>query len=404
MIILDTNILTKSDIGSATTDLVKTIRASEVERVAVPWVVLEELTAHRAVPYREKYEAAAAALDNLREGTPWPVLVVLPGMDLQRFQDEWRRKWLDVVEVIPTSEAAFKEAVIREVNLLPPCKPVVVSASGDTQKIGGRDAAIWLTAVEYAREHPGETVYFVSRNTKDFGDGSAYPYPMSEDLAGIGDRFVLLTSWHDVVEKFAERTDVVDEEAVRSILSSEESLRAIAKEAVRLMAVPRGLVGPDFEASMGFFAEGEDTLVDTEVVRVLGWAERPAATFESVSGLHAYRIGEHVWCTATVRWVLSGPALARDSLRVLGVGCVWETRVLVSTTNAHARLTVLRGQGTHALSGGQVSVLSADLAVHAGFINLHPNWMEHRGLSRLEGRIANWAAWTTAHSPQPPSP
>lgn len=138
MIILDANILTKSGIDSATTDLVKIIRTSGVERVVVPWVVLEELTAHRAVPCRRKYEAAGAALRSLKDGTPWPIRVTLPRMDLQRFQDEWR----DVVDVVPTSEAALKQALMQEANLLPLCKRVAINEGGDTAKIGGWDAAI----------------------------------------------------------------------------------------------------------------------------------------------------------------------------------------------------------------------------------------------------------------------
>ncbi|MBK3627001.1 DUF4935 domain-containing protein [Streptomyces sp. MBT49] len=391
LIILDTNILTKSGIDSATTDLVKIIRASEVERVAVPWMVLEELTAHRAVPYRQKYEAAEAALRGLKDGTPWPIRVTLPRMDLQRFQDEWRQKWLDVVDVVPTSEAALKQALIREANLLPPCKQVTINAGGDTGKMGGRDAAIWLTAVEYAREHPDETVYFVSKNTKDFGDGAAFPYPMNEDLTGIEDRFVLLTTWYEVVEKFAQRTDDVDEDAVRSILSSWESLSVIEEEAVRLMLVPPDLVGPDFEATMGLFVQGEGTLVDTDTVRVLGWAVPPFVTFDQATDLTAYRIGDHVWCTATVRWVLAAPALVRESLQIQGVACVWETRVLVSTTNAVAKLTVLRSQGTRALSAGQSSALSRELADYVSMISHERRWMNLRHefagrltLSRME--------------------
>jgi hypothetical protein len=191
-------------------------------------------------------------------------------MDLQRFQDQWRQKWLDVVDVIPTSQHALRQALIREANLLPPCKQVTINAGGDTQKIGGRDAAIWLTAVEYAREHPDETVYFVSKNTNDFSDGATYPYPMSEDLEGVEDRFVLLTTWYDVVEKFAQRTDDVGEDAMRSILSNPESLSVIEDEAIRRMLVAPGLAGPEFEGTMGFFAEGESTLVGTENVRALG--------------------------------------------------------------------------------------------------------------------------------------
>ncbi|GAA3918493.1 hypothetical protein GCM10023084_81300 [Streptomyces lacrimifluminis] len=386
MIILDTNILTKSGIDSATTDLVKIIRTSGVERVAVPWVVLEELTAHRAVPYRRKYEAAEAALRSLTEGTPWPIRVPLPQMDLQRFQDEWREKWLDVVDVVPTSEAALRQALMREANLLPPCKQVTINEGGDTVKIGGRDAAIWLTAVEYAREHPDETVYFVSKNTKDFGDGVAFPYPMNEDLAGIEDRFVLLTTWYDVVEKFAQRTDDADEATVRSVLQAPESLSAIEAEAIRLMLVPPGLEGPGFEGTMGFFIEGEGTLFGTDTVRVLGWAVPPVVAFDQATDLTAYRIGDHVWCTATVRWVLSGPALLRETLRIKGVGCVWETRVLVSTTNVDARLTVLRGQGTRALPAERFSVLSSDLADYTNLISHERRWMEVQRL-QLSGRL-----------------
>ncbi|GGY77679.1 PIN domain-containing protein (plasmid) [Streptomyces anulatus] len=405
LIILDTNILTKSDIASATTDLVKIIRASGVDRVAVPWVVLEELTAHRAVPYREKYEAAEAALSSLSEGTPWPIHVTLPQMDLQRFQEEWRRKWLDVVDIVPTSEAALKQALIREANLLPPCKQVTATAGGDTEKVGGRDAAIWLTAIEYARDHPDEKVYFVSKNTKDFGKGTVYPYPMNEDVADFGDRFVLLTSWYDVVKKFAQRADDLDEDAVRSILSGAESINAIETEASRLMLLTPELVGPDFEATMGIFVEGEGTLLGAEPVRVVGWASLPYVDFDQATDLTAYHIGEHVWCTATVRWILSGPALVRDSLRVQGVACVWETRVLLSTTNSDVQLTVLRGQRTSALSSGQLPALSPEVAGYASLVSRERRWMELQRRefsgrltqSRLEKLIADARA-----SPQEP--
>lgn len=54
-------------------------------------------------------------------------------------------------------------------------------------------------------------------NTRDFGDGTSFPFPMNEDLEGIEDRFVLLTSLSEVVQQFAEATEV-DDEAVSSAL------------------------------------------------------------------------------------------------------------------------------------------------------------------------------------------
>ncbi|MFJ4808191.1 PIN domain-containing protein [Streptomyces longwoodensis] len=351
MIILDTNILTKSDVQSAITDLVRTIQASGVERVAVPWVVLEELTAHRAVPYRQKYEKADAALRNLKEGTPWEIHATLPQMELQRFQDEWRKKWLDVVEVIPTSEAALRQALIREANLLPPCKKVTINEGGDTEKVGGRDAAIWLTAVEYTREHPDETVYFVSKNTQDFGKGDIYPYPMNEDLKGIEDRFVLLTNWYDVFEKFTSKAEA-DEARVRQILAARETTELIAEEAQRAFSVLVPLSAGHFDctpaADLDMSAETQPDFLSPTVAE--GWLVTPTAVFDSVKDVRAYSIGEHVWCTGWARWLLGGPALIPALEGGISVGCAWETRVLISTTNNEARPTLLRTRRPEAIT------------------------------------------------------
>lgn len=352
MIILDTNILRSFKLDSVSSDLLKTIRAAGVEAVCVPWVVLEELTSHRAVRYREKYEAAAQAMKSFKQATPWLVTPDrIEQLELERFQQHWRQQYLAVVDVIPTSEKALREATFREMNVLPPCKAIAISEH-ETVKTGGRDAAIWLTAVEYARSHPGERVYFVSKNTKDFGDGTSYSPPMDEDLEGIRDRFVHLTSLDEVVKLFTEPAEV-NEEQVRGILSGRESLKAISSEAVRYMP-PEIWSRRRFNGSMAFLAEdlrtGEFETVTTEPVQMVGWADTPTVAFSDVGELSAYRIGDHVWCSATVRWILSGPAILDGTHRVEAVGCVWETRVLASTTNADSRLTILRSQATRALS------------------------------------------------------
>ena len=129
---------------------------------------------------------------------------------------------------------------------------------------------------------------------------------------------------------------------------------------------------------MGFFVEDEGTLVTTEAVRALGWVEAPTAVLDHVSELKAYRIGEHVWCIATVRWVLGGPALLHDSLQVKGVGCTWETRVLVSPSSADAQLTVLRGQDTQVLNTDPLDTLTPELAARVGFLAQKPRWARIR--------------------------
>ncbi|MEU2264947.1 PIN domain-containing protein [Streptomyces olindensis] len=369
MIILDTNILRSFKLDSVSSDLLRTIRTTGIESVGVPWVVLEELASHRAVPYQEKHEAAAQAVENFRKATPWQVAALLPPLDLEHFHEHWREQYLEIVDEIPTSEYALREATFREANVVPPCKAVVINERGEKVKTGGRDAAIWLTAVEYARAHPDEKVYFVSKNTKDFGDGTTYPPRMAADLEGLGDRFVHLTSLGEVLQRFTEPAEV-DEEAVRAILSNAESLNAVSSEAARLMSMPQGNVwfaeGPTFEAAMAFLSEdlgnGEFETVTTEPVRMLGWAEAPTVAFQSMGELSAYRIGDHVWCAATVRWVLTGPAFLTGSYGVEVVGCGWETRVLASTANSDSRLTILRSQTPRALSTSEFGAFAPPAA------------------------------------------
>ncbi|MGW3728328.1 PIN domain-containing protein [Streptomyces sp. NPDC000851] len=79
--------------------------------------------------------------------------------------------------MIETSESALREA-----NGVAPCK---VNDGGKQTKTGFRDTAIWMSAIEYARINPEETVYFVSSNTRDFGDGTAYPDPMDQDVKTV---------------------------------------------------------------------------------------------------------------------------------------------------------------------------------------------------------------------------
>ncbi|MFI6494681.1 PIN domain-containing protein [Streptomyces sp. NPDC050564] len=146
-----------------------------------------------------------------------------------------------MVDETPTSKTALREAAYREAKVLPPCKAIVINERGDEVKTGGRDAAIWLPAVQYAREHPEKKVYFVSQNTKDFGKGTAYPPLMKKDREGLRDRFIHLTALDEVVKMFTEPAGV-DEEQVRAVLSDSESLKTISADAARLMAVSKGKV------------------------------------------------------------------------------------------------------------------------------------------------------------------
>jgi hypothetical protein len=401
LIILDTNILRGFKLDSVSSDLLKTIRTAGVESVGAPWVVLEELASHRAVPYREKHEAAAEALQSFTRATPWPVAATLPPLELERFQQHWREQYLKIVDEIPTSGTALREAAFREANVLPPCKAVAVNERGDQVKTGGRDAAIWLTAVEYARDHPEETVYFVSKNTKDFGDGTAYPSPMDKDLEGIQDRFVHLTSLGDVVKKFAVPTEA-DEEKVREILAAPETVSLVAEEAKRAMSVELARFHSAFPllfecttAHVVDLGTGALTNGAASTAVALGWMATPTALFDSVRDVEAHRIGEHVWCTATARWLLGGLALLHSPSGAALVGCAWETRVLVSPTNSEAKPALLRNQVPRAITVEELSTLPAPALPARSKVTIpQPRSWKNVGQSFTTGALTSGASMT----------
>ncbi|MGW1106086.1 PIN domain-containing protein [Streptomyces sp. NPDC002540] len=334
MIILDTNILRSMSLHSSSADLIRALQAAHVAQTACPWVALEELIAQKALGYRKAHEAAVKALSDLESVTPWKAEAQVNSCDEDRHREHWRSQYSHLVNVIETSAEVLRQAVFREANLLAPCK----LASGK-HKTGSRDAAIWLTAVEYARDHPDETVYFVSANTRDFGDGTSYPPPMDADLEGIEDRFVHLTSLDDVVSRFAEPANV-DMPQVEAALMLKESRIAVADLSRSVMPVTgvsnSRVERPCFECSIRTEVTG-----GLSAAVVQSWITPPEMVLDSVSNVSAYTIGEDVWCTATVRWLFRSFALMEQPTSIVKAGCAWETRVLMTPEKSDSRLTVI---------------------------------------------------------------
>ncbi|MFC9625017.1 PIN domain-containing protein [Streptomyces sp. NPDC056930] len=383
MIILDTNILVGMSLRDSSAELLRAIRTANVERVAVPWVVMEELAARQALAYKKKHEAATAALRDLERSTPWSVPPRLGECDLEPVREHWRTRYSEITEVIPTSESALREGVYREANQLAPCKTV----NSGRHKVGARDAAIWMTAVEYAREHSEETVYFVSNNAEDFGDGSAYPFPMDIDVAGLGDRFVLLTSLGGVLDKFATPVEI-DDDQVRATLSHPDALKAVAREAESAAATGLTVLGGrGFPCALLPGQSGNRTSAVAQA-----WFSEPTVALGSVTSVDAFRIGEHVWCTATVRWVLAGPAVLEDPIDLKAVACAWETRAFLSPTNRDAGLTILRSSAPEAATEEETARFS-----WPGLpTDLEANFVNHlRGLDRSSRELQRSMAQLT---------
>jgi hypothetical protein len=283
LIILDANIIRGTKLGGPEDDLLRTVRLARAERVAVPRIALEEVLAQRVLAYNRAYAAAADGAEQLNIATPWATVKGPDEYAPERVRDHWRNQYAHVAEVLETSIEVHQQALFREANQLAPCKLV------GKDKTGARDAAIWLTAVEYAKQHPDQSVFFVSNNTRDFGKQAGAVPQLAEDIKGMEDRFFLYTSLGDVLARFGRAVKTTEAE-VRSQLSHPERLEVLARRA-RLLNMKERI-------------ESLRSLLDKD-----GPASRLSqsarAVLAEVEDPRAYEIGEHTWYTATARWLIA---------------------------------------------------------------------------------------------------
>ncbi|MFD4946598.1 PIN domain-containing protein [Streptomyces sp. NPDC058409] len=330
MIILDANILKSTSLRGPAADVLRAIRAAKVEQVAAPWIAMEEIAAQQVLSYQGKHDAAMEAVKTLRKATPWADIPHPQKFDAEHVRKHWRQRYSEIADVIETSASAYQMAMFRETNLIAPCKTV----NSGKNKTGARDAAIWLTAVEYAKAHPAETVYFVSNNTDDFGNGTCFPSPMDKDLQGMEDRFFLFTSLDGVLTKFATEVEA-DAEDVRALLETEEAYATVLATAWASGKHYRTITGSQM------YKDSDDVRA---VVRSSRWEPR-AVALSKVLEVSAREIVGHKWFTASVRWLLAESGLPRHYTDERDrIAFAWETRVLLSPTASEKGLTVLDGK------------------------------------------------------------
>ncbi|GAA3503191.1 hypothetical protein GCM10019016_103010 [Streptomyces prasinosporus] len=202
-----------------------------------------------------------------------------------------------------------------------------------------------MSAIEYARKHPDETVYFVCANTRDFGDGSSYASPMDRDVRCLGTRFVHLTNVDELISRFTQPVEA-NEAGAAEILNT-----TAAQNAVRKVAKARlgGMQSPFECTSSAASSDGRP-----RVVAASSWHEVDA-TFAELLDVQAYRIGEHEWCTATVRWTLTG-SIFWDAYYPPAASA-WTTSVLFSPGPGDSRLAVLRWAPPRALTDEELARL-----------------------------------------------
>ncbi|MFE3122072.1 PIN domain-containing protein [Streptomyces hydrogenans] len=233
MIIFDTNAIKDLDPHGSKADLIRLLRKADV-KVAAPWVVLEELSAHKLYQYqrhfdlmRRQHQALAALEPNLAGPEP--------KFEGDRFAQHWRKQYSEIFTVLPTSSRALKAAVLREAACMKPAKV------DTTKKSGGRDVAIWFSILEYLDENPHEEIFFVTSNTADFGEPDEWPFPLDIDLKDKAHRLTQLLDFEEALKRFTEEADTPDgiEKELKTRLSASESMKIVTAEARRKYGVSR---------------------------------------------------------------------------------------------------------------------------------------------------------------------
>ena len=249
----------------------------------------------------------------------WGTSVRLPEREIEKAKEYWRAQYDEVFAVLQTRGEDAIEALAREAYCQKPAK------TNPDKKGGARDVAIWLSVIDYLKKEPGETVYFVSSNYRDFSDGVHYPAPMSADLGEMKSRLSLLTSFEDFVSRFTEKIEI-DSEHVKSLLTSlvNDSLTSIESSAQTTLKGGRL----------------EGTRIDDgsfEIFQWQAWIIPPSAVVRSVSEVSGHKIADAEWYTATVDWILVGivqPSMVlfrRDISAITRIACEWRTKVLFGT-------------------------------------------------------------------------
>src|SRR5690606_13362219 len=163
--------------------------------------------------------------------------------------------------------------------------------------------------------------WFVTNNSSDFGDGTAYRYPMNEDVRGLEDRLTLLKDFDQVVSHFPKEVSGADAVAAAAELLKSVSVRdQVAQTAMDLSSLT-GFVG---------LGDGETT------EEWYAWLAQPEVELLSVTDVTGHEIESDVWYTANAQWLLYGPAVDEGEAPVGYIACVWSRKVLFSALDGEA--------------------------------------------------------------------
>ncbi|MER5699473.1 hypothetical protein ACWDBO_48870 [Streptomyces mirabilis] len=163
---------------------------------------------------------------------------------------------------------------------------------------------------------------------------------MGTDIAALEERFVHLTGLGEVIDRFTEPT-TVEQDVIQRAVESEGVLGTISRLAHILGGGDKSAAWLKAIGGSVFPCKVADENQEPIHVSADGWLhDALRARPTTISDVESYRVGDHVWCTATVRWLVYGNALFGGFPKM--AACAFETRILFAPDNDDPRLTVLR--------------------------------------------------------------
>jgi hypothetical protein len=226
-IVLDTNILPRwGTLNAPHFGAILAVAKATGEDIVLPRLVLEESVSAR----RRAADTAFAALSGAhRRASQYSEVVqtYMPSSD--EVAEEWRQVLEETFTVVETPGNAAVEALHREAHRMRPAR----------EGRGGRDVAIWLTALNRFSRDQGRA-FFVSENTKDFSDENdphiLHPHLVEESTKYCKDVLVFCTSVDDLIENLATPVDV--DLDVNRVFQSADFLEAL-RIAIDLDMLPK---------------------------------------------------------------------------------------------------------------------------------------------------------------------
>jgi hypothetical protein len=146
LIIFDTSALFGLSPDNPKFDLLQALKHSGQQQVSIPWMVQEELVAHRVLRHAEAHSAAVSAARDLNRVAPWLGERGPKPFNRGEASDYWRQAYGRLFQIVETSGDVARQALLREANCERPAKGPDAKDKG-----GARDAAIWLSVVEYLK-------------------------------------------------------------------------------------------------------------------------------------------------------------------------------------------------------------------------------------------------------------